>query len=79
MSKQQALTLILLISPILLIQLAMAVYSLVDLSRRSAVRGQRWVWAAVLIVTAFGLPTGIIASGVYLTWGRQTDGENDQD
>jgi hypothetical protein len=79
MSKQQILTLILLVSPILLIQLALAIYALIDLSRRSIVRGQRWVWAAVLIVTAFGLPTGILASGLYLSWGRHTDVEDDQD
>jgi len=79
MSKQQVLTLILLVSPILLIQLALAVYALIDLSHRSIVRGQRWVWAVVIIVTTIGLPTGILASGLYLSWGRHTDVENDQD
>ena len=79
MSKQQVLTLFLLVSPILLIQLALAVYALIDLSRRSIVRGQRWVWAVVIIITAVGLPTGILASGLYLSWGRHTDVENDQD
>jgi hypothetical protein len=79
MSSQQVFTLLLLISPILLIQLGMAIYSLHDLSRRKVVRGPRWAWAVGLILTAFGVPTGIIVSGVYLAWGRQTGTEADDD
>ena len=79
MSNQQILTLVLLLSPILLIQLGLAAYSLIDLSRRKVLRGPRWAWAVGLIVSAFAMPTGIIVSGVYLAWGRQTGVEADDD
>jgi len=79
MSNQQILTILLLISPILLIQLGMAIYSLIDLSHRKVVRGPRWAWAVGLILGAFAIPTGIIVSGVYLAWGRQTGLEADDD
>jgi Zn-dependent protease with chaperone function len=79
MSTQQILTILLLISPIFLIQLGMAIYSLIDLSRRKVVRGPRWAWAAGLILGAITVPTGIIVSGVYLAWGRQAEAEADDD
>ena len=79
MSSQQIFTLLLLISPIFLIQLGMAIYSLIDLSRRQVVRGPRWAWAVGLILGAFAVPTGIIVSAVYLAWGRQTGVEMDDD
>ena len=79
MSTQTILTIVLLLSPILLIQVGMAIYSLLDLSRRKVVRGPRWAWAVGLIVSAFAMPTGIIVSGVYLAWGRQTGMEADDD
>ena len=48
-------------------QLAMQVYALVDLARRDAVRGDRkWVWALVI---AFGNLPGAIG---YLVAGRPT-------
>jgi hypothetical protein len=65
--------LLLLISPIILIQLGLAVYSLIDLSRRTVVRGPRWLWAVGLIITALAVPTGIILSALYLVWGRQVE------
>ena len=79
MSNQQILTILLLISPIFLIQLGMAIYALIDLSRRKVVRGPRWAWAVGLILGAFAVPTGIIVSGLYLAWGRQTGLEADDD
>jgi hypothetical protein len=79
MSTQTILTIALLLSPILLIQLGLAIYSLRDLSRRKLVRGPRWAWAVGLIVTAFAMPTGILVSGIYLAWGRQTGMEVDDD
>jgi hypothetical protein len=63
----------LLLSPVLLIQVGMAVYALIDLARRVKTRGPRWAWALGLIVTAFGIPSGIIVSGVYLAWGRHAE------
>jgi heme/copper-type cytochrome/quinol oxidase subunit 2 len=79
MSTQQILTILLLISPIFLIQLGMAIYALIDLSRRKAVRGPRWAWAVGLILSAFAVPSGIIVSGAYLAWGRQTGAEAGDD
>jgi heme A synthase len=79
MSNQQILTIILLLSPILLIQLGMVIYSLIDLSRRRILRGPRWAWAVGLILSAFAIPSGIIVSGVYLAWARQTGVEMDND
>ena len=79
MSNQQILTLLLLISPIFLIQLGMAIYALIDLSRRKAVRGPRWAWTVGLILGIFAVPSGIIISGFDLAWGRQTGMEPDDD
>lgn len=79
MNNQTILTIALLVSPILLIQLGMAIYSLLDLSRRKIVHGPRWAWAVVLILTGFAVPTGILVSGVYLAWGRLPGMEADDD
>lgn len=79
MANQQILTILLLISPILIIQLGLAVYSLIDLSHRKIVHGPRWAWAVMLIITALAMPTGVIIAGVYLAWGRQTGRETDND
>jgi len=71
--------LLLLLAPIFLIQLGFAIYALVDLSRRKQVRGMKWIWAVILAVTIFAIPTGIIASGIYLAWGRNVEVEDDPD
>ncbi len=73
MNTKEILNLVLLLSPIFLIQIGMAVYALIDLSRREKTRGPRWAWALGLIVTIFGIPSGIIVSGVYLAWGRHAE------
>ena len=73
MTTKEILNLVLLLSPIFLIQMAMAVYALVDLSRRAKMRGPRWAWALGLIVTALAVPGGIIVSGIYLAWGRHAE------
>jgi hypothetical protein len=73
MTTQDILKIALLVSPIFLIQVGMAVYALIDLKGRLKTRGPRWAWALGLIVTAFGVPSGIIVSGVYLAWGRHAE------
>jgi heme/copper-type cytochrome/quinol oxidase subunit 2 len=73
MTTKEILNLVLLISPVFIIQVGMAVYALVDLKRREKTRGPRWAWALGLIVTAFTIPSGIIVSGVYLAWGRHAE------
>jgi Zn-dependent protease with chaperone function len=77
--SHQILTILLLILPIFLVQLGIAIYALIDLSRRKVVRGPRWAWAVGLILGIFAVPTGIIVSGLYLAWGRHTDMEADDD
>jgi heme/copper-type cytochrome/quinol oxidase subunit 2 len=73
MTTKEILNLVLLLSPIFLIQIGMAIYALIDLKRRARTRGPRWAWALGLIVTFFGIPSGIIVSGVYLAWGRHAE------
>ena len=73
MTTQEIINLVLLLSPVILIQVGMAVYALFDLSRRAKTRGPRWAWALGLIVTTFGFPSGIIVSGIYLAWGRHAE------
>jgi hypothetical protein len=73
------LRLILLLAPFFLISLGLVIYALIDLSQRSRVRGSRGLWAVILIITAFGVPTGIIASGLYLAWGRHVEEVDDLD
>lgn len=55
---------LLLLIPIILIQLGLMIYSLIDLSRRERTRGPKWLWALIII---FGELIGPI---VYLVWGR---------
>jgi hypothetical protein len=73
MNTQLILKILLLISPIILIQVGMAVYALIDLKGRTKTRGPRWAWALGLIITSLGVPSGIIVSGVYLAWGRHAE------
>jgi fermentation-respiration switch protein FrsA (DUF1100 family) len=79
MTQQELLRLALLLLPIVLIQLGMCIYALVDLARRPVVRGTRWLWAVLLVVMMFSLPTGIIVSGLYLAWGRHVEVNDDPD
>ena len=76
MATEDIQTLILLVIPVLLIQLGLVTYSLVDLSKRTKVHGSRLVWAIALVITGFTVPTGIIVTAIYLAWGRH-GGEND--
>jgi hypothetical protein len=73
MTTQEIINLALLLSPVFLIQVGMAVYALIDLSRRAKTRGPRWAWALGLIVTTLTVPGGIIVSGFYLAWGRHAE------
>ncbi len=73
MNTQSIVKILLLLSPILLIQLGMAVYALIDLAKRAALRGPKWAWALGLVFSALALPTGIIVSGIYLAWGRHAE------
>jgi heme/copper-type cytochrome/quinol oxidase subunit 2 len=71
--------LVLLLAPVFLIQLGFAIYALIDLSRRKQVRGKKWIWAVLLVVTVFTIPMGIVTSGIYLAWGRNAEAVDDPD
>ncbi len=73
MLSQELQTLLLLASPIFLIQIGLAVYSLVDLAKRKLTRGPRWLWAVLLVLGAVSVPMGLITSALYLLWGRQVE------
>lgn len=79
LSTQDIIRLILLLLPILLIQLGVSIYALVDLTRRKKTHGPRWLWAVLLVITLFALPSGFIVSAVYLIWGRKEDEEDGDD
>jgi len=73
MAQEDIVTLLLLISPILVIQIGVVIYALLDLRKRKKVKGDRWVWGLILILSAFSLPAGLILAGVYFFWGRHPD------
>lgn len=83
MTTEELINLGLLITPVILVQLGIVVHSLLDLRKRNQVRGQRWIWGLILIITAFAFPSGLIAAGLYLVWGRYesitTGSEGDSD
>jgi hypothetical protein len=64
-----------LIAPIIIIQMILAIYCLVDLSKRVRIHGPRWLWIAGLIISAVALPSGLLVSGLYLVWGRHVEEE----
>jgi len=51
--------------PLLLLQLGLAIFCLVDLARRNRTRGPKWLWAIIII---FGQLIGPL---VYLLIGRE--------
>jgi hypothetical protein len=77
MTTQDLINLALLLLPVLLVQLGLVIYALIDLSRREHVRGHRRAWVVGLVLTALALPTGIILTGLYLTWGRNIEAQDD--
>ncbi len=51
--------------PLVAIQVGLMIFALIDLSRRSATRGPKWVWALVIIFI------NIIGPIVYFVVGRE--------
>ena len=51
--------------PIVLLQLGLMVFSLVDLIRRERTKGPKWVWALVIIFV------NLVGPVVYLVVGRE--------
>jgi hypothetical protein len=56
-----------LLIPILIIQLALIVVALLDLSRRSAIRGPKWVWVLVILFV------NLIGPILYFVLGREDE------
>ena len=56
-----------LLIPIIIIQLALVVAALLDLSRRSAIRGPKWVWVLVILFV------NLIGPVVYFVIGREDE------
>lgn len=54
-----------LIIPLILVQLALMVYCLVDLSRRERTKGPKWLWAILIVLGE------LIGPVVYLLVGRE--------
>lgn len=54
-----------LIWPLIVIQVGLMIFALLDLSRRTATRGPKWVWAVVIVVV------NIIGPIVYFVVGRE--------
>ena len=77
METGDIINLLLLLSPIILIQIGLATYAMIDLTKQVRVRGPRWVWAIMLLLTALAVPTGLIAVAIYLVWGRHPQAEHD--
>ena len=57
--------LILLLLPLIVIQLGLMVYALVDLAKRERVKGDKWIWVVVIVLI------NIIGPIIYLVAGRE--------
>ena len=44
-----------LLVPVLIIQLALMIFALIDLTRREKTRGPKWVWALVIVLVNAGI------------------------
>ncbi len=59
----------LLLIPVVLVQLGLMIFALVDLIRRKRTKGPKWVWALIILLV------NIIGPIVYLFAGRLEDEE----
>lgn len=55
------------IIPLVLVQLGLAVYCLIDLSRREQTRGPKWLWVILIVLGE------LVGPVVYLIFGRVED------
>ena len=51
--------------PVILLQLGLMIYCLVDIARREKTRGPKWVWALVVIFV------NLVGPVIYLIFGRE--------
>ena len=54
-----------LLIPLVLLQLGLMIYSLIDLSRRERVKGPKWLWVILIVLGE------LIGPVVYLVWARE--------
>ncbi|MCU0489097.1 MAG: alpha/beta fold hydrolase [Anaerolineales bacterium] len=78
LSQQEIIRLALLILPVLLIQIAISTYALIDLSHRQHTHGPRWLWAVLLAITLVTVPSGLVVSAIYLIWARKEEEEEEE-
>jgi Phospholipase_D-nuclease N-terminal len=67
MSEDELIRLLPLLAPLVLIQLALLVAAVIDLARREATRGPKWVWLIVVLFVSFVGPL------VYFLFGRREE------
>lgn len=65
--------------PIVLIQVGLFVFAILDLRKRASVRGSKTLWAILLVFGMFSVPTGLIVATIYLLFARLPEDTNDQD
>lgn len=56
-----------LVIPIVLLELGLMVYALIDLSQRAATRGPKWAWILVIVLL------NLVGPIIYLVYGRQEE------
>jgi hypothetical protein len=54
-----------LLIPLLLLQLGLQIFSLIDLVRRERTKGPKWLWAIIIVIGE------LLGSIVYLLFGRE--------
>ncbi len=64
---------LLLLAPLIILELVLMVVALVDLLKRERVRGNKIVWAVVILIF------NLIGPIAYLIWGREEDTGSDGD
>ena len=67
MPEDELIRLLPLLAPLVLIQLALLVAAVIDLARREATRGPKWVWLIVVLFVSFVGPL------VYFLFGRREE------
>lgn len=65
--------------PIVLVQIGLFIYAILDLRKRNSFRGSKTLWAVLLVLGFFSVPTGMIIAAIYLLYGRRTGEYDDQD
>ena len=56
-----------LLIPILLLELGLMAFALIDLSKRTATRGPKWIWVLVIVLV------NLIGPILYFLFGRQEE------